>query len=448
MEQTAIKTHAFPLVPVFQIQSIHIQHSLVMAQAHFLLLSILVLNVYQQAALEMKSIDLEALAAIKNSLTDINPGSGNFFSTWDFTSPRPCSTFSGVSCYLGRVTSLTLGTGLSDSPGLAGQLSPALSNLTQLTQLVLHPGIVTGPIPPQLARLDNLRVISLTNNRLTGSIPTSLSMLRKLHTLDLSQNQLTGSIPLGILTGLRELRVLILASNSLTGEFPSCSSGLLHLDLRNNRLRGTLPLEMPSSLRYLSISRNEMWGPINGLESLPDLEHLDLSMNQFNGPIPHALLFRVRERGGSLSSLLLQRNNLSGGVPLPLPSSSPLLISEGSTVDLSHNSLSGELTGVLAGVESLFLNNNRWTGKVPKEYVDSLYQGTTQTLYLQHNYITAFPLDPSLPLPDTVSLCFSYNCIAPPLPLGMATCPASAGSRISRPESQCMAFNNGSTVHH
>ncbi|KDP20672.1 hypothetical protein JCGZ_21143 [Jatropha curcas] len=382
---------------------------------------------------KLNSIDLAALAAIKNSLTDI-PGS-NFFSTWDFISPDPCSTFSGITCSLNRVTALTLGTGLSDSPGLAGSLSPSLSNLTYLTQLILYPGLVTGPIPTQLDRLTNLRVISLTNNRLTGSIPTSLASLHNLHTLDLSNNRLTGSIPVGLFTALSQLKVVIFASNSLSGELPKrISAPLLHLDLKSNMLRGILPLEMPSTLRYLSVSRNEMWGPLNGLESLSDLVYLDLSMNQFNGPIP-ASLFRP-----SLTCLLLQRNNLSGGLGFVDPSSASY--GEGSIVDLSHNLLSGELTPVLAGVESLFLNNNHWMGTVPKEYVDSVYRGITKTLYLQHNYITGFPLEPGRALPDTASLCLSYNCMVPPVGL-TTTCPISAGGQFSRPESQCVAFNHG-----
>lgn len=385
----------------------------------------------QQHQKKMNTIDLTALAAIKDSLTDI-PGK-NFFSTWDFASPDPCSTFSGITCSLNRVTALTLGTGLSDSPELAGSLSPSLSNLTELTQLVLYQGLVTGPIPPQLGELRNLRVISLTNNRLTGSVPSSLSSLLNLHTLDLSYNQLTGSIPPGLFTGLRELKVVIVAWNSLSGELPRrISTPLLHLDLKSNKLGGILPLKMPSSLRYLSVSRNKMWGPLNGLKSLSELVYLDLSMNQFNGPIPPSV-FRP-----SLASLLLQRNNLSGGVPSRLVD--PPSYGEGSIVDLSHNLLSGELSPVLAGVESLFLNNNLWMGKVPKEYVDSICRGSTKTLYLQHNYIVEFSLEPGLALPDTASLCLSYNCMVPPI--GPTACPASAGGELSRPEAQCAAFNH------
>jgi hypothetical protein len=409
------------------------------SHALFLFLLLLLVNACHPSHQNQNKIslnDLAALAAIKDSLTDI-PGS-NFFSTWDFTSPDPCSTFSGITCSLNRVTILTLGTGLSNTPRLAGFLSPSLSNLTELTQLILYPGIVTGPIPPQLGRLSNLRVLSLTNNRLKGPIPSSLSSLPNLHTLDLSYNQLTGSIPAGLFTELAQLKVMILASNQLSGELPRMvSAEILHLDLKDNKLTGTLPLRLPSTIRYLSASKNMMGGPLNGLQSLSELEFLELSMNQFSGPIPSSLL------RPTLSSLFLQRNNLSGGVPSPSPPPSSMY-GEGSIVDLSHNFLTGELSPVLAAVETLFLNNNHLMGRVPEEYVKSVYGGSTKTLYLQHNYITGFPLEAGLALPDTLSLCLTYNCMVPSV--GLMGCPASAGGQLSRPRSQCVVFNHGRPI--
>ncbi|KAL3596072.1 hypothetical protein D5086_007709 [Populus alba] len=410
------------------------------SHALFLFLLLLLVNACHPSHQNQNKIslnDLAALAAIKDSLTDI-PGS-NFFSTWDFTSPDPCSTFSGITCSLNRVTILTLGTGLSNTPGLAGFLSPSLSNLTELTQLILYPGIVTGPIPPQLGRLSNLRVLSLTNNRLKGPIPSSLSSLPNLHTLDLSYNQLTGSIPAGLFTELAQLKVVILASNQLSGELPrTVSAEILHLDLKDNKLTGALPLRLPSTIRYLSASKNMMRGPLNGLQSLSELEFLDLSMNQFSGPIPSSLL------RPPLSSLFFATEQFIGlAVPSPSPPP-PSMYGEGSIVDLSHNFLTGELSPVLAAVETLFLNNNHLMGRVPEEYAKSVYGGSTKTLYLQHNYITGFPLQAGLALPDTLSLCLTYNCMVPSV--GLMGCPASAGGQLSRPRSQCVVFNHGRPI--
>lgn len=408
-----------------------------MAQTHTsLLLLTFLLTFYPRNSFQgeqhqkISTVDLNALIEIKNSLRDM-PGT-RFLSNWNIAAPDPCATFDGVTCSsLNRVTTLTLGTGLAGSRGLTGSLSPSLSQLTELTQLILFPGTVTGFIPPQLGQLKNLRVISLTNNRLSGPIPSTLSNLPNLHTLDLSYNLLTGSVPPSI-TGLSQLKVLILASNRLWGALPAVSTQLLHLDLKQNRFWGRLP-SMPLSLRYLSLSENSLWGPINGLESLSELVYLDLGMNQFTGAIPDSLIYHV-----SLSSMFLQRNNLSGRIPDPQLSESSSY-GPGSIVDLSHNFLTGELPVALAGVETLFVNNNRLTGKVPGEYVDSVFNGNTKTLYLQHNYLSGFPLKYGSELPDSVSLCLSDNCMVPPA-VGLTSCPASAGGRVSRPQYQCSPF--------
>ncbi|XP_047946684.1 LRR receptor-like serine/threonine-protein kinase FLS2 [Salvia hispanica] len=382
------------------------------------------LLLFTQGSTQIHPTDLAALRQIKNSLT-----AAQFFSTWDFSSPDPCSSFAGLTCSGSRVTILTLGTGLSDSPGLAGSLSPAISRLSALTQLILFAGIVTGPIPPDLASLRRLRVISLTNNRLTGPIPPDLLRLPDLHTLDLSRNRLSGAVP----APAPRLKILVLAGNRLSGEFPGdLPPELIHLDLSGNLLFGELPATLPPALRYLSAASNRLWGPLRGsLDPLSDLAYVDLSMNQFSGPVPGSLL-----RPG-VATLLLQRNNLSGGIP----ASAPWPAVEGSTVDLSHNFLSGEVGAALAGVETLFLNNNRLSGGVATEYVESVVVGTMKTLYLQHNYLTGFPLEVGSALPDAAAVCVSYNCMAAP-PLGLAACPVSAGDQLSRPAYQCAGFHN------
>ncbi|PKI41326.1 hypothetical protein CRG98_038283, partial [Punica granatum] len=231
------------------------------------------------------------------------------------------------------------------------------------------------------------------------------------------------------------LKVLILSANRLSGEFPSVATTLLHLDARQNRLTGGIP-RLPASLRYLSLSQNYLWGPLAelGSGSFPELAYLDLSMNRLSGPIPASLFSRPTV----LSSMLLQRNNLSGVVPTAPRGES---YGPGSIVDLSHNSLTGELSPILAGVETLYLNNNRLIGSVPDEYVRSVCDGTTRTLYLQHNYLTEFPLERGMSVPDSVSLCLSYNCMMPPV--GLAGCPSSAGTQLSRPPGQCSLFIGG-----
>ncbi|KAF8097360.1 hypothetical protein N665_0290s0019 [Sinapis alba] len=389
----------------------------------FLLLLALVHSTFSSLA----PPDQAALKSIRDSLTDM-PGSA-FFSTWDFTIPDPCSSFSGLTCTsLGRVSALSLG------PNLSGSLSPSISNLTHLTQLVLYPGLVTGPLPPRFDTLPLLRVISLTRNRLTGPIPNSFSSLSYLHTLDLSYNQLSGFLP-PFLTTLPRLKVLVLASNQFSNNLKHVSSPLFHLDLKMNQISGQLPPAFPTTLRYLSLSTNSMQGTINALAPLTELTYIDLSMNQFTGAIPNSLF------GPTTSSMFLQRNNFTA-----ISNVTAISLPQGSTVDLSHNFISGELPPSLAGAESLFLNNNRFTGDIPEEYVKSLSNGTIKTLFLQHNYLTRFPWNSGSQLQDSVSLCLSYNCMETDPVVGLSTCPVEVAPLLSRPAIQCSHFYNHSST--
>ncbi|XP_076928864.1 uncharacterized protein LOC143592985 [Bidens hawaiensis] len=393
---------------------------------------------------QLATTDLIALQQITYSLTDVN--SGMFFATWNFTSPEyACSTFSGVTCsVIGsqlRVTALYLGTGLSGLPGLAGTVPESVYQLTELTQLILYAGIVTGFIPSEIGRrLKNLRIVSLTDNRITGTIPASFSELQYLHTLDLSHNQLTGSIP-PELTSLPDLKVLVLSSNKLVGKVPNFSdeSKLIHLDISKNNLTGTLPDNVPVTLSYLSLSSNGLWGPVQFMMST-NLIYLDLSMNKFSGPIPEILFT------SSVTSLFLQRNNFSGVLtPSSSSRSRSLVYGRGTTVDLSHNFITGEIPSFLNTVETLFLNNNHFSGEVPESYVSNVVAGIMRTLYLQHNYLTGCPVDNSMVLSGGAALCLSYNCMVPPA-VGLMACPASAGGPVSRPFRQCEGFRSGNTL--
>ncbi|KAK1326685.1 hypothetical protein QJS10_CPA01g02834 [Acorus calamus] len=207
---------------------------------------------------------------------------------------------------------------------------------------------------------------------------------------------------------------------------------LLHLDLQKNCISGPLPPSLPPTLRYLSVSGNQMSGALPALP--PDLGYLDLSMNAFTGDIPLSA-FRS-------ATALLQRNNFTG----PLTDCADMVGSvDGWTVDLSHNALSGDLPGFLAEAESLFMNNNQFTGAVPVEYVRNVYTGRMRTLYLQHNFLSGFPLPAGSPLPESAALCVSYNCMVPPVQ--SSTCPASAGDLQYRPLYQCPVFNNITSIH-
>ncbi|CAN0890211.1 DNA damage-repair/toleration protein DRT100 [Linum grandiflorum] len=349
------------------------------------------------------------------------PGS-NFFSSWDFTAD-PCN-FAGVYCQSDRVVALNLGDPTAGSPGLIGNLDPAVGKLTALAELTLVPGRVMGSLPDSISHLTELRFLAINRNFLTGAIPDSISRLTNLKTLDLSYNQLTGTVPpsIGSIPGLSNL---ILCHNRLSGSVPAFGSrSLTRIDLSHNQLSGLIPpYSFPSSLQYLSLSKNRLVGPVDGfLNRLDQLNYLDLSVNLFSGSIPgRVFTFPI-------TNLHLQRNLLAGPVQ---PGGQSVSIP---TVDLSYNRLSGTISSMFSAVRNLYLNNNRFIGEVPSSLVERLLAGEMETLYLQHNYLTGIKINPAAGIPARSSMCLQYNCMVAPV---QSPCPLKAGRQKVRPFDQC-----------
>ncbi|XP_062233163.1 DNA damage-repair/toleration protein DRT100-like [Phragmites australis] len=401
------------------------------------------------SAVSLHERDAAALRDIRSGLRDL-PGS-RFFDSWD-DSRSPCA-YAGVVCTPDeddpasgalRVSVLTLGTGLADSPGLAGTLPASLASLAALTDFVLYPGRVSGAIPADIGSgLRRLRLFSLSGNQLTGPVPEQLAGLPDLHTLDLGNNRLEGAIPTGLLLpSSPSLKVLILANNGgLSGEIPAqfSSSQLFHVDLSQNAITGTLP-PLPPTIRYFSVAVNAMRGSLDGVfgdgSGPADLAFLDLSMNNFSGSIPPEVFALP-----SASSLLLSRNTFTGPLTVPADTAAP---APWSVVDVSHNGISGEVPEALAAAGSLYVNNNRMSGEVPQAVARSVFAGRMTTFYAQHNFLTGFPAPP-LSLPDSAALCLSYNCMELPSASAADGCPTIGGPLEARPADQCRSTEDGSS---
>ena len=68
--------------------------------------------------------------------------------------------------------------------------------------------------------------------------------------------------------------------------------------------------------------------------------------------------------------------------------------------DVSHNGLTGEVPEALAAAGSLYVNNNKISGEVPEAVARSVFDGRMTTFYAQHNFLTGFPVPPTL-LPES-----------------------------------------------
>nr|DAD31369.1 TPA_asm: hypothetical protein HUJ06_010220 [Nelumbo nucifera] len=228
----------------------------------------------------------------------------------------------------------------------SGEVPKEISKCKDLVYLNLWGNNFTGKLPPEIGLLSNLEALVLGRNNFSREIPESLINCSRLTFLDLSKNGFRGDIQ-NIFGKLEQVQFLLLHGNSYTGGIHS--SGILklpnlsRLDLSYNNFSGPLLVEffaMPK-LKFLILAFNQFSGCIPPeLGNLPLLQALDLSFNRLTGQIPSTI--------GKLSSLLwlmLANNSLTGAIPREIGNCSSLL-----WLNLANNRLSGCIPPELAHI--------------------------------------------------------------------------------------------------
>ncbi|KAJ8641258.1 hypothetical protein MRB53_017952 [Persea americana] len=275
-----------------------------------------------------------------------------------------------------------------------------------MTTLLLHGNHFEGHIPDELCELNSLRMLDLSGNNLTGSLPTcfNLSNLVYLHlqgndfrgyppsglsnslslvTLDLSNNNFRGNLPSWI-GALSELRVLLLSGNRFKGSIPPCIGKIkfgvsdtgddafiqesqepedwtelysykILFGLKLYRARTYLLQDDREEVEFMTKRRYHSYrGDI-----LNFMSGIDLSHNSLAGDIPTEI--------GSLNgihALNLSNNDLSGQIPRSFSGLKKL-----ESLDLSYNQLSGEIPSQLAELnflEVFTVAHNNLSGKIPE----------------------------------------------------------------------------------
>ena len=296
---------------------------------------------------------------------------------------------------------------------------PNLSALTNLTTLFLYSNRLTG-IVPDLSALSNLSKIDLSHNRLGGPIPDLTAL--PLRQLNLSGNRFC--LPEGLrLSGpntavtahLRDLNLQpcpddtfpatpTATATPLPGATQTPTPTATRTAPASAEERDTLVAlynatdgaswtrsdnwlsEAPVGTWYgvstdssgrvtrLSLSHNEMSGPIPDLSALTRLTTLSLHSNQLTGSIPDLSAL------AQLTNISLSYNQLSGSIP-DLKALTNL-----ATLSLFNNQLTGQIPDLsaLTNLQTLSLSGNQLTGQIPD------LSALTNLTYLSlgHNQLT------------------------------------------------------------
>ncbi|PRP89101.1 hypothetical protein PROFUN_01821 [Planoprotostelium fungivorum] len=256
--------------------------------------------------------------------------------------------------WLGDLPSLSVLSGSGNS--FSGVIPSNFSNILALNSLLLSENQLSGNIPDIFQNWGNTTgTIDLSYNSFTGSLPPSIYKMYTLQSLQLSGNQLSGN--LGTFVGL--LTSLSVSYNNFSGEFPYL-------------LYGDIPHLTEVSASGNSFTRSDWtWIPL-----LTNLQHIDLSDNQFTGYFPDLSPLKL------LTKFIVNNNTFTGA--FPVFSSTQLY-----HVDLSYNRFTGDLQRFFSGsrpqLQNVIINDNSFVGYIPTQISASplltIFDASDNSLY-------------------------------------------------------------------
>ncbi|GFY99125.1 hypothetical protein Acr_13g0005260 [Actinidia rufa] len=179
-----------------------------------------------------------------------------------------------------------------------------------------------GRIPDGLSQLADLTVVVVRGNSLTGTIPASLFNHSSLMAIDVGTNQIEGSLPPHLGNTLPSLQFLSIYRNQFTGSIPvsiSNATNLACLISGRNGLTGKVPtLEKLQKLQRFTIAINSLGSGkaddltfLSSLTNATDLDLLQVNQNKFGGVFPDS----ISNLSTKLLELSLSYNHISGNVP-------------------------------------------------------------------------------------------------------------------------------------
>ncbi|KAE9447037.1 hypothetical protein C3L33_21067, partial [Rhododendron williamsianum] len=287
------------------------------------------------------------LQSLLNFKTSLSKSPTDAFATW-VPDQNPLCNFTGITCNPNQmVTEINL-----SQQNLSGTLPfDSICSLQSLEKISLGSNTLFGSITEEVSNCTNLKYLDLGWNSFVGKVP-DLSSLTQLKYLNLNRSGFSGQFPWKSLENLTNLEFLSLGDNPFDkNPFPL-----------ENKFTGGIPENYVncSSLHRFRVNNNSLSGIVPaGIWSLPNLSIVDLTWNQFEGPLGSTI-----GEAKALAQLFLAHNRFSGELPATIGEATSLV-----DIELSSNRFSGVVPATIRNLKmlsKLHLENNLFSGTIPE----------------------------------------------------------------------------------
>ncbi|XP_030924651.1 LRR receptor-like serine/threonine-protein kinase EFR [Quercus lobata] len=255
---------------------------------------------------------------------------------------------------------------------LDGEIPTTLGTLSKLRLINFDFNDLTGSIPPSFGNLSSLKVFGTAYNNLGGSVPTSFGQLMKLTFFGVGVNRLSRRIPPSIFN-LSSLKVFVVGLNQIQGHLPSdigiTLPNIEKISISSNQFTGPIPISISkaSNIKLLELDENKLRGRVPSLEKLYRVSMFVIAFNELGNGGANDLIFLCSLTNSTyLTYLVINMNNFGGELPKCIVNFSTTL----TFLYLDNNKISGNIPlgiGNLINLEDLRMWNNKLSGNIPSE---------------------------------------------------------------------------------
>ncbi|KAM0861356.1 hypothetical protein ACQ4PT_045949 [Festuca glaucescens] len=262
------------------------------------------------------------------------------------------------------------------------------SHLSDVTLLMVSENNFSGNIPSSFCGPTSIQLLDLSYNSFNGSLPHCLmENANGMVSLNLKDNELHGKFPDSFTEGC-SFEALDLSGNLIEGQLPrslfACKN-LQILDVGKNLILDSFPCWMSSlhRLEVLVLKSNKLFGHVAqsiGEENtsscaFPSVRIVDLSSNNFSGPLPQDWWFK------KLKSMILRDSNSSLIMDYGVPQTGTSYTYTTAITYKGHDTTFSEILRTLVFID---VSNNAFSGEIPEAIGELVL---LHGLNMSHNFL-------------------------------------------------------------